>query len=110
MAKIKHVEIRIFTEVLSIVYGPREILPFGQDSGISEWSVLDALWTERERHRYPEYIFAYCVMDDGTECDYLETYSSRSDYLKQHSLGELIRKPRVSDRKRNIYAFARNSK
>ena len=111
MAKIKHVEIRIFTEVLSIVYGPREVLPYGQDSGISEWAILDALWTEREKSRYPEYVFAYAIFDDGTEFPYLEFYSSRSHYLKEHAFEEIVRPMWAThDHKRNIYAFARSGK
>lgn len=111
MAKLKHVEIRIFTEVLSIVYGPQDVLPFGQKGGINEWSVLDALWSEREKSRYPEYVFAYGIFDDGSEFPYLEVYSSRSHYLKEHSLAECIR-PQWStyDHKKNVRAFARSER
>lgn len=111
MAKIKRVEIRIFMEVLSIVYGPRDILPFGQGGGINEWTVLDALWTEREKSRYPQYVFAYVIFDDGTEFPYLEVYSSRSHYLKEHSLVEFVRPQWAThDHKKNVYSFAWSDK
>ena len=111
MAKIKHVEIRIFTEVLSIIYGPHDYFPVtNEDAGINEYVILDALWMEREKSRYPEYVIAYCIMDDGTECDYLEMYSSRADYLKQHSLFEVVRPAHTPNRKRNLYSFAWSDK